>query len=150
MKRAEFAAYSHIEIEMQFATSCSLRQMRSMGKRVLVCEDNHTIAMGWAMMLSTAGYEVIGPVHDAEKALEEAYKQMPDLALIDIALNGIIDGISVAAELAPLGVPVIFVTADYQRATSEGREFASDILIKPIRQSTLLTTVATVLDQKRK
>jgi CheY-like chemotaxis protein len=94
MKRAEFAAYSHIEIEMQFATSCSLRQMRSMGKRVLVCEDNHTIAMGWAMMLSTAGYEVIGPVHDAEKALEEAYKQMPDLALIDIALNGIIDGIS--------------------------------------------------------
>src|SRR4051794_10791325 len=87
---------------MQFATSCSLRQMRSICKRVLDCEDNHTIAMGWAMMLSTAGYEVIGPVHDAEKALEEAYKQMPDLALIDISLNGIIDGISVAAELAPL------------------------------------------------
>ena len=35
-------------------------------------------------------------------------------------------------ELAPLGVAVIFITADYKRAAVEGREFAADILIKPV------------------
>ena len=85
-------------------------------RRILICEDNRLIAMGWAVMLASAGYQVVGPVHGAEKALELAYKDLPDLALIDIALGGTIDGISVAAELAPLGTSVIFVTADYQRA----------------------------------
>jgi hypothetical protein len=35
--------------------------------------------------------------------------------LIDIGLSGAIDGISLAAEVATLGVPVIFLTGDYQR-----------------------------------
>jgi two-component system, response regulator PdtaR len=107
------------------------------GKRVLVCEDNHLIAAGWAMILADAGYQVVGPVSCAEKALQAAYCHPPDLALVDIALNGTIDGISVAAELAPLGIPIVFVTADYQRAAEEGRAFAADILIKPVRLSTL-------------
>src|SRR5690349_17086048 len=106
--------------------------------RILVCEDNHLIAAGWAMVLADAGYEVIGPAYTAESALEAAYRQLPDLALVDIALTGEIDGISVAAELAPMGVPIVFVTADYQRAAEEGREFAADILIKPVRQHTIL------------
>ena len=114
-------------------------------KRVLVCEDNQLIAAGWAMILTDEGYEVVGPVSSAEKALEAAYSHPPDLALIDIALNGMIDGISVAAELAPLGIPVVFVTADYQRVAEEGREFASDILIKPVRASALVSSVASVL-----
>jgi PleD family two-component response regulator len=63
-------------------------------KPVLVCEDNQLIAAGWAMILTDEGYEVVGPVSSAEKALEAAYSHPPDLALIDIALNGMIDGIS--------------------------------------------------------
>src|SRR5688500_11356199 len=77
-------------------------------RRVLVCEDNHLIASGWAMVLSDAGYEVVGPVNTAEKALEEAYKKLPDLAIVDIQLNGLADGISVASELGFLGVTIIF------------------------------------------
>ena len=44
------------------------------------------------------------------------------MALADIGLSGMIDGISVAAKIAPLGVPVVFVTADHQRTLAEGRE----------------------------
>lgn len=117
------------------------------GKRVLICEDNQLIAAGWAMILMDAGYDVVGPVSSAEKALEAAYGQAPDLALIDISLNGMIDGISVAAELAPLGIPVVFVTASYQRAAEEGREYAADILIKPVKPATLISAVASVLEK---
>jgi two-component system, response regulator PdtaR len=118
-------------------------------RRILICEDNRLIAMGWAVILASAGYQVVGPVHGAEKALELAYKDLPDLALIDIALGGTIDGISVAAELAPLGTSVIFVTADYQRAAVEGREWATDILIKPVAETTVLHSVALALQNKQ-
>ena len=118
-------------------------------RRILICEDNHLIAAGWAMILADAGYEVVGPTYTAESALEAAYKRLPDLALVDISLAGDIDGISVAAELAPMGVPIVFVTADYQRAAEEGREFAADILIKPVRQHSILSALAAVLLQRQ-
>jgi DNA-binding NarL/FixJ family response regulator len=70
----------------------------------LICEDDRLIAMGWAAMLADGGYTVVGPAHSAEKALKMAYQHLPSLALIDIDLGGTIDGISLAAELAPLGI----------------------------------------------
>lgn len=117
--------------------------------RILICEDNHLIAMGWATLLTDAGYTVVGPTYSGEKALETAYGHLPDVALIDIELGGPIDGISVAAELAPLGTPVIFITADYQRAAVEGREFAADILIKPVSETAVLHSVAAAVQRKR-
>jgi CheY-like chemotaxis protein len=88
------------------------------GKQGFVCEGNQLIAAGWAMILMDAGYKVVGPVPSAEKALEAAYAHAPDLVPIDISLNGMIDGISVAAELAPLGIPVVFATDSYQRGAA--------------------------------
>jgi len=118
--------------------------------RILICEDDPYIALGWAELLSDEGYTVVGPAYKAEKALELAYRHLPTLALIDIDLGGIIDGISVAAELAPSGVSVIFLTADYQRAGVEGRELAADILIKPVVENTVLQAVASALQRKQR
>src|SRR5687768_401906 len=117
--------------------------------RILICEDDPFIALGWAELLSHEGYTVVGPAYKAETALELAYRHPPTLALIDIDLGGTIDGISVAAELAPLGVSVIFLTADYKRAGVEGREFAADILIKPVTESTVLRSIAAILQRKQ-
>ena len=115
------------------------------GLRVLICEDDALTALGFAYILQNAGWQVVGPVHTAEEALAESYRRLPDLALIDIGLKGMIDGISVAAELAPLGVPVIFLTGNYQRAGSEGRELATDILIKPVSEKAILRAAAAAL-----
>jgi len=116
--------------------------------RILICEDDRLIAMGWAAMLADGGYTVVGPAHSAEKALKMAYQHLPSLALVDIDLGGTIDGISVA-ELAPLGVPVIFITGDYKKAAVEGWELAADILIKPVTHSTVLHLVASILQGKQ-
>ena len=120
---------------MSVATN-SIHSVPSAGDRILICEDDPLIALNWTGLLIDEGYTVVGPAYRAEKALEMAYRHLPTLALIDIDLGGTIDGISVAAELAPLGVAVVFITADYKRAAVEGREFAADILIKPVTEST--------------
>jgi hypothetical protein len=54
----------------------------------------------------------------------------------------------VAAELAPLGVPVILLTGNYQRASTEGRQVAADILIKPVLPSIMIKSVNAILQQK--
>ena len=117
-------------------------------KRILVCEDSDTVARLWGAVLEQSGYQVVGPVSSAEMALVEAYQDLPDLAIIDIGLSGTIDGISVAAELAPLGVPVILLTGNYQRASTEGRQIAADILIKPVLPSIMIKSVNSILQQK--
>jgi two-component system, response regulator PdtaR len=122
--------------------------IQPLAKRILVCEDSDTIARLWVAVLEQSGYKVVGPVSSAEKALEEAYQHLPDLAIIDIGLNGTIDGISVAAELAPLGVSVILLTGNYQRAAEEGRQIAADILIKPVLPSIMIKSVNSILQQK--
>jgi two-component system, response regulator PdtaR len=118
------------------------------GKRVLLCENNPRVGMCIASVLQEVGIEVAGPISTAEEALAECFRQSPDLALIDIGLSGAIDGITLAAEIAPRGVPVIFLTGDYERACVEGREFAADILIKPIFVPAFLNSVTSVLRTK--
>ena len=118
------------------------------GKRVLLCENNPRVGMCIASVLQEVGIEVTGPISTAEEALAECFRQPPDLALIDIGLSGAIDGITLAAEIAPRGVPVIFLTGDYERACVEGREFAADILIKPISVPAFLNSVTSVLRTK--
>lgn len=117
-------------------------------RRVLVCEDNHLIAVGLASILTREGYTVLGPVDTGEDALRTAFQDLPDLVLLDIGLAGAVDGISVAAELHPMGVSIIFVTSDYQRAALDGREYASDVLIKPVRVSAVLNSVAATLGKR--
>jgi DNA-binding response OmpR family regulator len=131
---------------MPLAMKPTTERMPRADTRILICEDDHLIALGWAAFLSDEGFNVVGPAYKAEKALELAYQDLPALALIDIDLGGMIDGISVAAELAPLGVSIIFVTADYQRAGVEGRELATDILIKPVGESAVLHAIASALN----
>src|SRR3954453_18683888 len=131
------------------AATNSILSVPLAGDRILICEDDPLIALGWSGLLIDEGYTVIGPAYRAEKALEMAYRYLPTLALIDIDLGGTIDGISVAAELAPLGVPVIFITGDYKKAAVEGRELAADILIKPVTHSTVLHLVASILQGKQ-
>ena len=130
---------------MRSDTSPTLKSAPPSGLRVLICEDDPLTALDFADILRSAGWQVVGPTHTAVEALAESYRHLPDLALIDIGLKGLIDGISVAAELAPLGVPVIFLTGDYQRAGSEGRELATDILIKPVSEKAILRAVAAAL-----
>jgi two-component system, response regulator PdtaR len=92
---------------------------------------------------------VVGPVSSVEMALERAYRDLPDMALVDIGLSSMIDGISVVAEIAPLGMSVVFVTADYRRALAEGRKLAANILIKPVQPITLVKSVDSVLRKAR-
>jgi two-component system, response regulator PdtaR len=83
-------------------------------KRVLIVEDDSTIAFMLQMCYEFLGCEVIGSVETAEDSLRFVQGHTVDLVSMDIALLGVESGIDAAVELRKRAymMPIIFVSAN--------------------------------------
>jgi signal transduction histidine kinase len=87
-------------------------------RRILIVEDGRTVARDLAMRLTRMGFEIAGVAPSGEEALVIAERERPDLTLMDIRLEGEMDGITAAEHLrARLHLPVVFLTAHADDAT---------------------------------
>jgi len=79
--------------------------------RILIVEDDESIATGLALNLKIAGY-VPSVAHDGELALELISDNPPDLVLLDINLPKL-DGMELIGEVRDAGidVPIVMVSA---------------------------------------
>jgi len=84
----------------------------SLRERVLVVEDDRIISKILNMKLLEAGYQVVRIVETGEDAIAEAIEEFPDIVLMDISLQGKMDGIMGTMFIdAFLHIPVIFLTS---------------------------------------
>jgi len=88
-------------------------------KTILIVEDEGIVAKELEIRLKNFGYHVIGNVSSGEEAVEEVIKNRPDLVLMDIMLEGQMDGITAAKQIAKVNVPVVYLTAYSDRTTIE-------------------------------
>jgi len=102
-----------------------------MGKRVLLVEDDRDFAESVASNLDNAGYSLLGVAHSGLEAFQLCEGRRPDVALIDIGLEGAFDGIFLGQQLFERGIPVIYLTGRFERALQEGRSHAAALLSKP-------------------
>ena len=103
--------------------------------RVMIVEDEVITAMATGAMLKRLGHVVTASVSSGEAALEAFRRQAPDLVLMDIRLDGDLDGIETAKLLRrDSDVPVVFVSAYVDNGTrnraAEAKPF--DFLPKPL------------------
>lgn len=83
----------------------------SRASRILIAEDDITLAKDLSRSLEDLGYEVAGTVSLGESAVQQAREVDPDLILMDVKLAGAIDGIEAAEQIcARLGIPVVYLT----------------------------------------
>ena len=61
--------------------------------KVLIVEDESIVAMELERYLRRQGYEECARAESGEEALEMAEKFRPDVVLMDIRLNGALDGL---------------------------------------------------------
>jgi CheY-like chemotaxis protein len=119
------------------------------GRKILIVDDEPTIADTLALIFASSGYEA-RTAYSAEQALEMLEEWRPDLAVIDVVLPGM-NGIEFA----------IFVKASYkncqsllfsgqpgtsgllEEARKKGHLF--EILAKPLHPTFMLATVAGML-----
>ena len=115
-------------------------------KRVLVVEDERTIADAVAARLRAEGFEV-EVAHDGPAAVEAARRTLPDAIVLDIMLPGF-DGLEVCRRIqAERGVPVLMLTArddetDLLIGLAVG---ADDYLTKPFSMRELTARVHALL-----
>jgi CheY-like chemotaxis protein len=116
--------------------------------RVLVVEDEAIPARAAAVMLGHIGCDVAAIVDTGEDAVEAAYREHPDLVLMDIRLKGPMDGIEAAGLIRErLGIPIVFVSAYLAEELEERRDAIdeSEFLSKPIDEQALAAGVRRVI-----
>jgi response regulator of citrate/malate metabolism len=92
--------------------SMTMSSGQSRPPRALIVEDEILIALALEAEMKDLGFDVCGLAANARQAIAMAMEDEPDLAVMDIYLNGARDGIETARVLRDLcGVQVVFVTA---------------------------------------
>jgi len=124
--------------------------------RILVVEDERITAEDLKDGLKSLGYEVPAVVHSGEDAVCKATELQPDLVLMDIKLEGEMDGIEAAGEIKKhFDIPVIYLTAYSDEDTLERARRTepsgyvlkepSGFVHKPFKESELHTIIELTL-----
>ena len=111
---------------------------------VLVIEDERVVAKDLQHTLTRLGYRVPLTVATGAAALEAVSKSCPDLVIMDIRIEGEVDGIETAELLRKrFDVPVVFLTAYADQATiARAKRIEPEAyLLKPVRMDELRNPV---------
>jgi PAS domain S-box-containing protein len=118
------------------------------GKKLLVVEDERALAKIVRHELLRAGFEVCGTAETGQDAVAMAASLSPDLVLMDIGLQGEMDGVAAARQIRlERGIPSIFLTGMSDSRTFERAKEAEPLgfIVKPIVPGELRATIETAL-----
>jgi len=130
-----------------------------MDAKILVVEDERITAEDIKKSLEKAGYKVPAVVSTGENAVKFSEKYKPDLVLMDIVLDGKIDGIEAAETIrTKFDIPVIYLTAYSDKNTVERAKTTHPsafilkepfgFLHKPFEENELYTAIDILLSRK--
>lgn len=118
--------------------------------RILIVEDERIVAFNLQQRLIHMGYDVPAVAASGTESLSLIEKTHPDLVLMDIHIEGAMDGIEVASELKKNhSVPVIYLTAYSEDTTLERARQTRPYgyLIKPFSERELHATIQMALER---
>ncbi|WP_299460843.1 LytTR family transcriptional regulator DNA-binding domain-containing protein [uncultured Microscilla sp.] len=117
--------------------------------KILITEDDPIYADALEVLLESIGHQVVGIANNVPQALRLIKATHPDLLLLNIEVNGKVDGIYIAQELRAYAspIPFIFITSrqepDIFEQAKKTNPFA--YITKPVDKCTLLRTVELAL-----
>jgi len=116
--------------------------------KVIIVEDDRVSALILKKMLSNLGYETAEILDNGYHGVVKAGEINPDVVLMDIGLNGFMDGIEAARQIKMVyDIPVVFVTSDHDHETFHKASFSNPagFLAKPVAEENLRSTLDTIL-----
>lgn len=121
--------------------------------KVLIVDDEQTIADTMAQIFSTKGYE-LRTAYSAEAAIEITAEWLPDLAIIDVVLphmNGIMLAVLLTSRYPACRILLFSgqaITAELLAdAETKGQKF--DIVAKPVHPRVMLEAASNLLAPKQ-
>ncbi len=123
-----------------------------MAKRIIILEDDKTLALIYKMFLEEFGYQPVEFFSNAEEAFAHVEKFKPDIALVDISLSGEMQGVEAATILqSDFNIPTIYITGhtedDIIQEALQSNSYG--YLIKPIDKNMLRVGIELALTKYR-
>lgn len=115
-----------------------------MADRIMLVEDEMIVAMDIRHRLERMGYEVVSHAVSGEEAVRLAKKCHPNLILMDIKIQGKMDGIETAELIRKnQNIPIIYVTAYSDEGTLKRARLTEPFgyLIKPFEDRELRSII---------
>jgi PAS domain S-box-containing protein len=116
--------------------------------RILIVEDDRVVARDIQRQLGRIGHAVVGMTARGEDAPQLALNTRPELVLMDIRLEGAVDGIEAAQQIREYClIPVVFLTAYADDETVRRASLTEPFgyLLKPFEDSQLRTVIEMAL-----
>lgn len=118
-----------------------------MKTRILIVEDESIVQLDLQHRLQRMGYTVVGTASRGEDAVAKAVELKPDLVLMDVRLDGSMDGIEAARRIrAEQATPIVYVTA-YASTLEEAspQNVFGPCVSKPFRTTELQSVIERTL-----
>jgi PAS domain S-box-containing protein len=112
--------------------------------KILIVEDEGIEALDMQHRLESLGYTVSDIVSTGEEAVKKAGETRPDLILMDIMLQGEIDGVTAAEQIhARYDIPFIYLTAYADENTLQRAKITAPhgYIVKPFQERELHITI---------
>jgi signal transduction histidine kinase len=120
--------------------------------KVMVVEDERIVALNLQRRLAKLGYEISSVVTSGSQALRHIEQDRPDIVLMDVNIEGDIDGIETASRIPEeYNLPVVYLTAYSEEVTLQRARTTQPygFLLKPISERELHATIQMVLERRR-
>ena len=112
--------------------------------KIIIVEDEPLIAEGIALHLKNSIFSVSAIAYDADEALQLLQTKTPDIAILDINLEGGKDGIQIAEYINKVcPMPFIYLTSYSDKAIMDRAKATSPsgFIVKPFNKNTLLASL---------
>ncbi|MBL0048120.1 MAG: response regulator [Bacteroidetes bacterium] len=112
--------------------------------KILIVEDEAIIALSTKKSIEKMGHTQVTIVDSGEKAIQFVKENQPTIILMDLKINGDMDGIETMEEIRKFSdVPVIYTTGNSDPRARERANATtkSSFLTKPIENSILHTAL---------
>ncbi|QJB58040.1 hybrid sensor histidine kinase/response regulator [Pseudodesulfovibrio sp. zrk46] len=113
-------------------------------EKILVVEDDALARLDIQSALERAGYVIAGMAASGEEAIMQANELAPDLVLMDIRLEGAMDGVEAAGEIGRrFDIPIIFLTVYADDETLHWAKISGPYgyLLKPVDHTELKSAI---------
>lgn len=113
-------------------------------EKILVVEDDAVARLDIQAALDRAGYMVAGMAASGREAIDMADRLLPDLVLMDIRLEGEMDGVEAANEIVQrFDLPIIFLTVYADDETLRWAKISGPFgyLLKPVDHKELKSAI---------
>lgn len=116
--------------------------------KVLIVEDEPSIALDISGILKDDGYDIVGVARSGPKALDMLATRSPDIALLDISIEGQQTGIDIAHIIKDkYKIPYVFLTSHSDRETVKEvtKTAPYGYIVKPFKDTDLAPAIEIAL-----